>query len=390
VNLTVWDPTAPTGALAVLSYGWESAEYYARHSDAAADRASGIVLDPLHRQSEHAPAVLAMIEDALRDPVRAARIRRHYQLFKATPEELETELTVPEVLAELARNYGRFPTAAVRAAVRFRDELTPLLLASLEQAAGRAEAGEGAGEDFLPIYAMFLLAQFRDPRAYPPLIRIARLPGDRAEELLGDVLTEDFCRLLAAVCGADLGPIKALAEDSSAHEFARSAAIRSVNVLVRAGSLSRDEALAYYRHLLRAGLERAPSAAWTSVIVALMDLHPGELMEEIRSAFGSGFIDPGCIDESEVEFQATRPVDEVLREFHEREEGLIEDAVDHMAWWSCFQEEDEYDGSSSDADLFDDERAPELPFRRTEPKIGRNEPCPCGSGRKYKRCCGQP
>lgn len=26
--------------------------------------------------------------------------------------------------------------------------------------------------------------------------------------------------------------------------------------------------------------------------------------------------------------------------------------------------------------------------RRTEPKIGRNEPCPCGSGKKYKRCCG--
>jgi hypothetical protein len=24
------------------------------------------------------------------------------------------------------------------------------------------------------------------------------------------------------------------------------------------------------------------------------------------------------------------------------------------------------------------------------PKIGRNQPCPCGSGRKYKRCCGAP
>jgi len=22
-----------------------------------------------------------------------------------------------------------------------------------------------------------------------------------------------------------------------------------------------------------------------------------------------------------------------------------------------------------------------------EPKVGRNEPCPCGSGRKYKKCC---
>jgi len=25
---------------------------------------------------------------------------------------------------------------------------------------------------------------------------------------------------------------------------------------------------------------------------------------------------------------------------------------------------------------------------RTEPKIGRNDPCPCGSGKKYKKCCG--
>jgi uncharacterized protein len=28
-------------------------------------------------------------------------------------------------------------------------------------------------------------------------------------------------------------------------------------------------------------------------------------------------------------------------------------------------------------------------FVRSHRKIGRNEPCPCGSGKKYKRCCGQ-
>jgi uncharacterized protein len=28
--------------------------------------------------------------------------------------------------------------------------------------------------------------------------------------------------------------------------------------------------------------------------------------------------------------------------------------------------------------------------RRVEPKVGRNEPCPCGSGRKCKQCCGRP
>lgn len=29
------------------------------------------------------------------------------------------------------------------------------------------------------------------------------------------------------------------------------------------------------------------------------------------------------------------------------------------------------------------------PYRRTQPKVGRNDPCPCGSGKKYKKCCGK-
>jgi preprotein translocase subunit SecA len=28
-------------------------------------------------------------------------------------------------------------------------------------------------------------------------------------------------------------------------------------------------------------------------------------------------------------------------------------------------------------------------FVRNEPKVGRNEPCPCGSGKKFKQCCGK-
>jgi uncharacterized protein YecA (UPF0149 family) len=28
------------------------------------------------------------------------------------------------------------------------------------------------------------------------------------------------------------------------------------------------------------------------------------------------------------------------------------------------------------------------PIRRSQPKIGRNDPCPCGSGKKFKKCHG--
>ncbi len=31
----------------------------------------------------------------------------------------------------------------------------------------------------------------------------------------------------------------------------------------------------------------------------------------------------------------------------------------------------------------------QIPYRRETPKVGRNDPCPCGSGKKYKRCCGK-
>ena len=32
---------------------------------------------------------------------------------------------------------------------------------------------------------------------------------------------------------------------------------------------------------------------------------------------------------------------------------------------------------------------PVTPFVREQPKVGRNQPCPCGSGKKYKQCHGR-
>lgn len=49
------------------------------------------------------------------------------------------------------------------------------------------------------------------------------------------------------------------------------------------------------------------------------------------------------------------------------------------------------DESEEDDDLFGDGWLPPVSqtYVREAPKIGRNDPCPCGSGKKYKRCCGR-
>jgi curved DNA-binding protein CbpA len=43
------------------------------------------------------------------------------------------------------------------------------------------------------------------------------------------------------------------------------------------------------------------------------------------------------------------------------------------------------------AGIYDEkpDSAPEQPVRRAQAKVGRNDPCPCGSGKKYKKCCGR-
>jgi len=38
-------------------------------------------------------------------------------------------------------------------------------------------------------------------------------------------------------------------------------------------------------------------------------------------------------------------------------------------------------------DSKEEDASPRLPVKAT-PKVGRNDPCPCGSGKKYKKCCG--
>ena len=39
--------------------------------------------------------------------------------------------------------------------------------------------------------------------------------------------------------------------------------------------------------------------------------------------------------------------------------------------------------------FYDGKMVPQAPYVRNGEKVGRNDPCPCGSGKKYKKCCGK-
>lgn len=76
--------------------------------------------------------------------------------------------------------------------------------------------------------------------------------------------------------------------------------------------------------------------------------------------------------------------DEAERELDRLAPGLIPDIVRDLNAWTKSQ------GSAGRAG---DDSAFPAGFHQDDPpsferEVGRNEPCPCGSGRKYKRCCG--
>jgi uncharacterized protein YecA (UPF0149 family) len=69
---------------------------------------------------------------------------------------------------------------------------------------------------------------------------------------------------------------------------------------------------------------------------------------------------------------------------------LVTDVVKEMAWWACFDEDRKPAYREKAAGVPGASLAGmEWPIRRTEPKVGRNDPCPCGSGKKFKKCCGR-
>ena len=111
-----------------------------------------------------------------------------------------------EILHQFERFTGTFPRTAVEEAAARQEEVTPELLRILEETVDRAAQLDAEGDYMAHLYAMFLLAQFRETRAYPLVVRFASLPGDLLDSLCGDFITETSARYwrpcVAASCQA--------------------------------------------------------------------------------------------------------------------------------------------------------------------------------------------
>jgi hypothetical protein len=282
---------------------------------------------------------------------------------------------------------------AMQAAIEQREAITPELVRVLESVAAAPAEWAQRQDNMLPLFAIHLLAQFREKAAYPLLVQIVSAPGEIPFDLFGDTITEGLPRVLASVYDGNPAPLHGLVESEQVNEFVRSDALNTLLVLEHTGQRPRAEVVDYFRSLFQGKLQRTPSYAWDGLVCAVADLPAPELLGEVRQAYAEELADTTVagLDEIERDAAAPRP------RRHDRH-CLITDAIAEMEWWAAFHPEDsppkhnpqlaEPVSPPSVSESYA-HTVPPQPYVREEPKIGRNDPCPCGSGKKYKKCCGK-
>jgi len=300
-------------------------------------------------------------------------------------------MTIPEILKELEPYTGRFPMKAMQAAIEQREAITPELLRVLE-AVAQDPVKHAEREDYmLHLFALFLLAQFREKRAYAPIVQMVSAPGETPFDLVGDTVTEGLSQILASVYDGNPAPLHGLVESEAVNEYVRSAALDTFLVLEHTGQMLRAEVVEYFRSLFHGKLQRTHSYAWGWLVCSVADLPAPELLEEVRQAYAEGLVDDTIADLEGVERDMVAP-----EPWRRDRQHLITDAIAEMEWWASFDPEDSWPKKlpKLEAPVPPPPAPPPAsyvapkPFVR-EPKVGRNDPCPCGSGKKYKKCCGK-
>jgi hypothetical protein len=292
-----------------------------------------------------------------------------------------------EIVAQL-NVLDKLPLEAIRAAREDRASVAPVFIQAIE-------GYLSPGDDRVPpgaIFFMFhLLGEWREKSAYRPLARLLRLPLDEIDPIFGGAATETSHRVMAAVFDGDPQPLYDVILDREADEFVRSRMCETIAMVTLRDDMPRAEAAQFFRGCYP-GLEPERGnfvwQGWQSAI-ALLGLE--ELKPVVWQAFARGYVDTGWLSFKDFESDLTAAVQKrpAPGPGPDDEYTLFGDTIEELSSWSAFNPDSE---PSSDLEIavsdwqlypaYPNEPATN-PFRH----VGRNDPCPCGSGKKFKKCC---
>ena len=284
------------------------------------------------------------------------------------------------ILHELTYAEG-MPVEALGAASERRAELIPLFLREIDDYRGAADRSAKS----TPLFFIFhLLGEWREKSAYRPLTQFLRSPPDDLDDVLGDAITATSHRVIAAIFDGDLEPLFQTILDAKADDYIRSRMCEVLAMVVLHGTADRNMVARFLRDGFEVFQPQAENFAWNGwqSAISLLGLH--ELRDLVKQAFERGYIAPewlGFEDFEENLKQGVARLEDTSQDI-DPEFDLFGDTIEELFDWFAFSKESRGDeGWSEEEDGYSE------PAVNPHRDIGRNDPCPCGSGKKFKKCC---
>ena len=259
------------------------------------------------------------------------------------------------------------PAEALRRAVTHTETIAEPVLGLLETAADDPEALTDEESNLL-FWGLHALAAARDTRLFAPLLRLLRQDDEALEPLLGDAITETLPLVLASSFDGDIEALRRFILDSTIDDFVRDGGFKALAFLTREGRIDRDVASSVLTRFddARIAVEESPSWAFWEEAIAYLGLT--DLAPRAEAARADGRLTDEVSDlawfQRTLRQVTSDPPD--FGAFRGSRYGYLDDPVAALAWTAETSE-----------------RPVVNPFKN----VGRNDPCPCGSGKKYKKCC---
>ena len=291
-----------------------------------------------------------------------------------------THMTNEQILAALVRPEA-FPAEAIALADARRDEIAPLLIAEIEAWTDGRRA-DIRGNYFLADIACHLLAEWRDTRGFRPLLALLATPS---HEVFGDSITEGMSSLLARLYDGDVAPLHSLVLNTAADQFVRDAALDAYVLLVQEGKIPLSEIHAFLLEVF-ARMPHTEDFAWNGWVGAVSSLVLDDLLPQVRQLFEEEAVSIGWMDYEDFE----EDLEDARRAPPRHRQTAYESPVEAMRYWRYAVAGDDVDLDEDIEDMVADRFRSALdgmPALNPYRDVGRNDPCPCGSGKKFKKCC---
>lgn len=296
----------------------------------------------------------------------------------------DIEPDVDGLIASIIRNEDRVPRDVIEACAR----CGPTMVYALDQVVGPSADWSSCASDghwWLRLHAAFILGLMDDAVSGRLLVHLMRRLAAGEDEHIEDWLAGYWPALFRNKPEEILPDVEAIAWADFAQPYFR---VHVLEVLLaaaqRRGSRELDALLAHIAQWIAAAPEQEERTVTANILLDFPRPAHRALLDDLATRQRGMF---GLFDKTDVKRSYAKGDQPGWLRVDDPWQFYWPGQIDaRQKRWAEENERRSRNGSA-EAVGAEDSFCVHEPYLRETPKVGRNDPCPCGSGKKYKKCC---